>query len=321
MTTLKGCFFVLIVIFLTSCTKESAYDLTTTEKIQSDSADSASAATLNTQFGLLAAQNTVSETQAQMLRADINIVRAQVIFSKATSSKTVDQYLKKGFHVMINYNWKQTTTTVPFPTDEKFINDQAEAFFKYYAPYKNQIPVVVVENEWDNMKYHDGDIQHYLRELEIVTSIGHKYGFKIAGAGITSKGLGIWMASRTTGAASIMWKKMAGVNSIPSAYINRVNGYMDSVRHTGVDYVNVHWYNEKDCSNTFRKASQAYMNACGATGVICNEFGIKSNSPELFRQTVNEIRGNVAFAVAYSGVNDPGKAVTLTDEMLSSLNN
>jgi hypothetical protein len=320
MTTLKGCFLGLIIATLISCTEESANAILPPQQIQSDSSGLSSTAAQSTEFGILVAQSTVSEIQQQMVRTGIKLVRAQVIFSKETSSKTVDQYLKNGFHVMINYNWKETNVTVPFPTDAKFINDQAEAFFKYYAPYKSQIPAVVVENEWDNMKYHSGDIQHYLQELEIITNIGHKYGFKIAGAGITSKGLNLWMSSRTSGDAALMWKKMAGTASDSgySAYVNRVNTYIAGVKRINVDFMNVHWYNEKECSNNFGKASGAYMEACGKTAVICNEFGIRTNSVELFRQTVNEIRNNVPFAVAYSGVNDPGKAVTLTDEMLAS---
>jgi hypothetical protein len=322
MTTLKGFFLGLIISTLISCTQESANAILPPQQIQSDSSDFSSTAAQNTEFGILVAHSTVSETQEQMIRTGIKLVRAQVIFSKETSSKTVDQYLKNGFQVMINYNWKETNVTVPFPTDAKFINDQAEAFFKYYAPYKSQIPAVVVENEWDNMRYHSGDIQDYLQELEIITNIGHKYGFKIAGAGITSKGINLWMSSRTTGDAALIWKKMAGATSDSgySAYVNRVNAYITGVKRINVDFMNVHWYNEKECSNNFGKASGAYADACGKTAVICNEFGIRTNSAALFSQTVNEIRNNAAFAVAYSGVNDPGKAVTLTDEMLASLN-
>lgn len=318
MTTLKVCFLGLSFVVLISCSKETKNPLQ--NQTLSAGSDTDSKAVKNTQFGVLVAQSSVSETQAQMNRAGIQLVRAQLIFSEATSSKIIDQHLKKGFHVIVNFNWKQTSATVPFPTDAKFIQQQAEAFFKYYAPYRSQIPVVVVENEWDNMGYHSGDIQHYLRELAIVTKVAHKYGFKTSGAGITSKGINFWMASKTSGDTALMWKKMAGSTGNMATYVKRVNAYIDGIKSVDADYINVHWYNEANCSNKFKEAAHAYMQACGKTGVICNEFGIKTNSAELFRQTVKEIKGTVDFAVAYSGVNGDGKAIKLTDEMLSTLN-
>jgi hypothetical protein len=79
------------------------------------------------------------------------------------------------------------------------IRAKAKAFFTYYKKWINQIPVVVCENEWDNELYRDFSkttVSDYVTELSIVVDEGHKAGFKVADAGITSNNLGRWVYSQ-----------------------------------------------------------------------------------------------------------------------------
>ena len=102
--------------------------------------------------------------------AGVKLVRNQLILSKKTSSSWIDQYIQDGYKVQINLNWSATAMgPVDYPTDLDEVKERAEEFFQYYAPYVNSIPVVVVENEWDNPIFHNGDISDYMAELAAIT--------------------------------------------------------------------------------------------------------------------------------------------------------
>ena len=83
----------------------------------------------------------------------------------------------------------------------------------------------------------------------------------------------------------------------------------------------MHWYNIDGCFDGFDKCTEAYKKASNKTSLICNEFGIKLNSEELFDATVNELSGKVAYAIAYSGTGtgDGKSAVRITERMLEGL--
>jgi hypothetical protein len=164
-------------------------------------------------------------------------------------------------------------------------------------------------------------LQDYLKELAVITFIGHKYGYNIADAGITSASLQRWTYSQLTGYDAIQWRQnyYVGLNNNYQTFVEYINSYIDGIKSIDIDFCNVHWYNGIKCSGGFNLASSTFMKACGKTAVICNEFGIRMNSVSLFDSTVNEIRSKVKYAVAYSGKNDPGKAINLTSEMLNGL--
>ena len=179
-----------------------------------------------------------------------------------------------------------------------------------------------MENEWDNIHYHSGTIEDYLNELSVITAVAHAYGFKVADAGITSTSLRRWMYSQLTGDAQEQWKATyyVGLNNNYTTLLKAVNAYTEGIKRISIDFTNVHWYNLVSCGAGFESATQTYMKACGKTAVVCNEFGIRTNSTELFRETVDEIRGKAYYALAYSGASSSsGKAITLTDEMLAML--
>lgn len=262
---------------------------------------------LITQFGLMAANQTLDQTEQILTKAGIEIVRVPLFFSSTISSNQIDNYLDDGYKVQINLNWKATNAgPVPFPTDTALIRTRAEAFFKYYQPWVNRIPMVVVENEWDNgiltavgTGYHSGTIQDYLTELSIVVEVGHKYGFKVCDAGITDGAIKQWYSGKLD-----LTEFFTGIKTIPT------------------DTVNFHWYVSADAVKAYdvKIVALAYMQACGKTHIVNNEFGIRTDTPDLWLALIGALKGFADCAIAYSGVNDPGKAIQLTPDMINELN-
>jgi hypothetical protein len=320
----KAILYTMLFIFLTACMKQ---EITPVQQqpasaLISTSNNSQLSIITPTVFGLMNEDASDDETRADMSEAGVNIVRLTIFLSETFDDKTIDSYLTQGYNVEISVSWYTGVNgTRGFPTDTNAVKSQANAFFQYYAAHKNQIPFVSIENEWDYEVQYGANLQSYLKELSIMTTAGHKYGFKIADGGITSGALQRWIYSQLAGTAQDQWKDnyYVGLNNNYNALMNIVNTYIASAKNINFDYSNVHWYNTIICNNGYSTASKTFMTACNKKTSVCNEFGIRANSLTLFTQTVAEITGNALYAIAYSGTNQKGKAIKLTDAMLHVL--
>jgi hypothetical protein len=315
--------YALLLIALTACTKQEIVPSSPLSALQSDTSYAVALQLPQlTTFGLIEENSTDAQTKADMKTASVNIIRLTIFLSETTVNKTIDQYLSQGYNVQISISWFTGTNTnrgFPSPKDTSAVRSKANAFFKYYADRKNKISFVSIENEWDHEVQTGGaNLQDYINELSIITSVGHKYGFKVADGGITYASLQRWTYSQLTGTAQEKWKQQyyVGLNNDYDAFLNMVNTYIAAAKKIDFDYSNVHWYNTLMCNNGFGTASKTFMLACNKKTSACNEFGIKTNSLTLFTQTVAEITGNVLYAVAYSGTNQQDKAIKLTNAML-----
>jgi hypothetical protein len=327
MFTRKVNLYALLLIALTACTKqEIILSSASSALLRSDTSYAAAQQQmpLQTTFGLIEENATDDQTKADMKEANVNIVRLTIFLSQTTVGRTIDDYLAQGYNVQISISWFTGTNTnrgFPGPKDTSLVRSQANAFFQYYTDRKKQISFVSIENEWDHEVQSGANLQDYINELAIMTSVGHKYGFKIADGGITYASLQRWTYSQLTGTAQQQWKLTyyVGLNNDYDGLLNMVNTYIAAVKKISFDYSNVHWYNTAICGNGYGTASQTFMIACNKKTPVCNEFGVRTNSLTLFTQTVDEITGYALYAVAYSGTNKKGKAVKLTDPMLQVL--
>ena len=270
-----------------------------------------------------------------MLEAGFDLVRVPLVLSKTTSKDSIDSFLNDGFSVQINLNWNPTNTPSDFPKPEDYpeIIELAEQFFERYQGYKDQIPLIVLGNEWDNLHYHTNSIIYYLTGLKLATQVAHAYDFKVADAGISSTTLERWMYSQLSGAEALLWKNDHWVAENKPSYdplIRRVEYYISKIKDIPIDYLNVHWYNKEKATNDFPKAAGTYLKRCEKTEVITNEFGVKKTTDfDVWQKTVDEVsRFNTdagqkvtKFALAYSGKGTEDKAIELTDEMLRELAN
>ena len=332
MSNRKANLYAVILIVLTACAKESTPPTSGTAEASSNNTllwrnpfqnqlpDPGTGT--GTTFGLMEANADNNETQTDMANGDVNLVREPIFLSEATSSKTIDDFLESGYNVQINANWYSAANgTRGFPTNIDQVKARAEDFFQYYAPYKNQIPFVAIENEWDYDAQHGGSIPDYLAELSAITDVAHKYGFKVSDGAITGTALRRWMYSQLSGDEQDEWKQdyYIGLNYDYDEIMDIVNTFIDGVQNINIDYLNVHWYNVTGCYYGFETATQTYLEACNKKLLVCNEFGIRTNSLNLFDQTVDEIKqGNPVYAIAYSGGNKDN-SVQLTDAMLGDL--
>jgi hypothetical protein len=315
--------YALLLIALTACTKQEIVPSSALSSLQPDTSYAAGVQLPQlTTFGLIEENTTEDQTKADMKKANVNIIRLTIFLSQTTVNKNIDNYLSQGYNVQISVSWFTGTNTnrgFPSPKDTSAVRSQANAFFKHYSNRKNQISFVSVENEWDHeVQAGSGKLQDYINELSIITSVGHKYGFKISDGGITYASLQRWTYSQLTGNAQEQWRRCyyVGLNDNYDAFLNMINTYIAGAKKIGFDYSNVHWYNAMMCSNGYGTASSTFMNACNKKTSVCNEFGIKTSSLTLFTETVDEITGNSKYAVAYSGTNQENKAIKLTNSML-----
>ena len=318
--------YAMLLIAVTACTKQEIIPSSASSVSLSDASYAAAQQQIlyQTIFGLIEEKASDEQTKADMKTANVNIIRLTIFLSETTVNKTIDNYLSQGYNVQISVSWFTGTNTnrgFPPPKDTSAVRSQATAFFKYYADRKKQISFVSIENEWDHEVQSGANLQDYINELSIITSVGHKYGFKIADGGITYASLQRWTYSQLTGTAQEQWKQKyyVGLNNDYDGLLNMVNTYIAAAKKINFDYSNVHWYNNLICGNGYSTASQTFMTACNKKTPVCNEFGIKTSSLTLFTQTVDEITGNALYAVAYSGTNKRGKAIKLTNAMLQVL--
>lgn len=280
--------------------------------------------------GTLNPMDVIAENESLLRSVNLKTIRLPFFFGQTTTNeKTIDKYLADGFNVAINFNFLSTESAVPFPADSTMIRSKAEYFFNKYAPKKNQIPFVTIENEWDNIRYHLGGtanllvaVPTYLNELSICTEVGHKYGFKIADAGITSTSLRRWMYSVLTGDEQTKWANQyftAHTRDDYNTLVNTVNQYCLGAVNIPFDFSNTHWYNDSTVNGGFDLASKTFAMACSKQSIyrVNNEFGVKNTA--VWSDTVKEIAGNVAYGIAYSGQNKINEAVLLSPEMLNLL--
>lgn len=313
----------LIVILLTSflaCTKENPVSDAT--KFDNKAESLQKRAQPITIFGLASERPSDDEKKSEMEKAGVDIIRLGISLAENTINKKAESYLTEGYKVQFLVNWYDDKNGERiFPKNKKEIKKQAEAFFKNYADRKAQIPFVVVENEWDYQVLHGANLQDYLQELSIITAAGHKYGFMIADGGITSSSLQRWTYSQLEGVEQAEWrtKYFVGLHKDYDELVDMVNTYLQGAKNINFDYSNVHWYNSIICGNGFETATNLFVTASNKKQLVCNEFGIRTNSLKLFTQTKNEIYGNALYAIAYSGSNISGKAIKLTDAMLNTL--
>lgn len=281
---------------------------------------------IKSNYGLMQKEgNQLNELRYVLDSANIRLVRVPVFFDDNYKSTVADDYLKAGYHVQLNFNWKNTFNPITFPTDTNFIRSQAEKFFQYYEPYKDQIPVVCAENEWDNGQYRDftkASIQDYLTELAIVVEVGHKCGFKVADGGITGNGLGRWTFTQLNDADKRTWAQQYYVGQNAENFqplIAMINAYLQGIKSIPVDYLNFHWYGNKGCYNGLKTALAHYRNVTGKDiPFISNEWGVRDAS--LWSCTVDEIKEvNPVIGIVYSGTDQDNKAVKVDAEMLELL--
>ena len=290
---------------------------------------------LITRYGCLFQNAKPLIAEQKMTEAGFDLVRVPVFLSEEFSKQGIDNYLTNGFSVQINLNWNKTQVPSDFPTPSDYpeARKMAKKFFDHYRPYKDQIPLLCLGNEWDNLSYHSNSIIYYVYGLRLIVDLAHEFGFKVADAGITSTSTKRWMYSQLSGAEALLWKKNYWVAEDRADYqplMQRIQFYIDHIQSVPIDYLNMHWYNIDHTANGFPKAAGTYLKQCGKTEIITNEFGIKTPELGLWKSTVKEVSSyqtddgdkTTRFALAYSAqVNRPDNAIRLTDPMLAELAN
>jgi hypothetical protein len=245
----------------------------------------------------------------------IKLVRVPLFVQQmGTHRDLIDSYLKTGLNVQINFDWSNTSSVAPFPKDTALIRQKITEFCNYYSNYINQIPVVVVENEWDNSYYHTGSTNDYLQELSICTEVLHKYEFKVADGGFSGNGLIRWLYSKLSGDSLKTWMQNYPIELSRdklSAFVDSVNKIIIGFKTIPLDYNNVHWYNEKSDFEGFETVVKYY-----GGNLISNEFGMRQGNLDLFKQTINDVKDNVRIAIVYGGTNSSNASVISKDMLM-----
>lgn len=271
--------------------------------------------------GIIVENSTINATEGILAATNLKIARVAIFLSTQLSSSTIDKYIDDGFLVQINVNWVPTTSVVPFPTDLSLYESRLNTFLANYQDRIDSIPLLICENEYDNLLYHSGGSDNYLPELNLFNSLCQTAGFKTADGGLTSTALQRWNYSNLSGSDALAWKShyFVGLSDDYANFLIRINAFLDGISFIPLDYANVHWYNNISAYGGFPSAAGFIKEQTAKDKLITNEFGIKTNTFTLFQQTVNELKDDVEYAIAYSGINTSGKAITLSNQMLSFL--
>src|ERR1700749_2893333 len=107
MSNHKASLYALVLIALTACSKELSPIPENTEKqppSQQLIPEEEEAPQPKTRFGLMTSLTSTSETEAQLDKAHVRIVRAPLFLSQTIIGKTIDEYIADGYRVQVNLN-------------------------------------------------------------------------------------------------------------------------------------------------------------------------------------------------------------------------
>lgn len=265
-----------------------------------------------------------SAAMAKLDSVNLQLIRAAVTLTNNPINNVINSYLNNGYYVQLNVNWKTGHPTGPYQTNMTQYEGLIRQTFDHYVDYIDQIPLVVCENEWDNVNYHSGDLAAYLPIYDRFVSVAHEYGFKVSDAGFTNNSIKRWTYSKITDPVKQQqWKNnyFVGLNNDYEAFVAKMDQVLTGIGQIPGDYINFHWYNLQE--NVYAEGLPTcmlhYTQATGRTynDIVNNEFGIRNvKTQTLWEKTVNELKQYIKIGLAYSGIDSPGLAVELTDEML-----
>jgi hypothetical protein len=210
------------------------------------------------------------------------------------------------------------------PTDLAAYKQAVASILSAYRP-----AVLVVENEEDTPTYWSGSPDQYDQELTAACEVSHATHIPCANGGLVSVGAS-WLVyqhlldTHQTDEAQVFAQH--GLQSFQRThldspdYIRKIAsdelGLVKSYRHTGIDYMNIHWYVADDVG--FQQAVAAMKDLSGLP-VISNEMGQHDTDPDAVTRMMNKIiELKVPIVVWFSSDGRLAKALVDPDGQLRS---
>lgn len=288
-----------------------------------------------TNFGMLTnlpGQTTHTKNLVSLSFGITHIRDAIKIYSWSGSDGGYTTDLSDGLTVLLNIEYHPLTSTYDYVHPEELAG---------YADTLNQIcqwlssvgkpALIVIENEELAPVYHSGYIAWYMKEVDTAVAICHKYGIKVANAGL--RDLEICFAvyrellrqGKTTEATSFRTKTFSvqmgnawdnpGTNLKLDTLQQDFDSLMAYYKTSKLDYINIHHYDPAnnalfDTLNSgpcvFQQEVDYLKKMTGKT-IISNELGEYSWSvvqpPQLLKKCKDL---KLRYALWYNGVGDAG---------------
>ena len=217
---------------------------------------------------------------------------------------------------------------------------------------KTHPAMITIENEEDDLNFWAGTPAQYLHMLTLAAQVAHEKGYKITNGGIDSGGVSIaywnylWTSGNHAAAdayAQSVFPALAAndypfkniMSDIPNsqnpsisilgndptmaAKLVRVNELIAGYHATGIDYLNVHWYENSAAANG---PAIEWLEQTTGLQAMSNEMGILETDPAHITDTLTEVVAlHMPYAIWFDtiGKNGTGPNVPLTNSAGSSL--
>lgn len=221
-------------------------------------------------------------------------------------------YVAAGLKVLLNL--RDAASSTPTITNGAGLEKKKSGPPPNLGLYKTQVAkildkyrpaLVVVENE-ENGRLYTGTPAQYIAQLQTATQVAHQKGYKVANGGMTGIPLSlvVWKdlwgrglraqaddfarrafdTGRTTSIDTALPCRAHPTRTFPPAVADLTARYnwtlaeVHALRHTSIDYVNFHWYQQD--AKAFGQVAD-YLRRVTGKAVISNEVGAGSSSPKI----------------------------------------
>lgn len=291
-----------------------------------------------TNFGLDINSQTLSPAQKAVIERDsfhVTHIRGGTVINSFTGvDKSFEIYTSYGLKTVWNINFTQQLNGIRDRTiDTTLFKNGISLFFRKYKP-----EVVVNENEIDNNLYYFGSVNGYLAELRILVDSAHKYGVKVADAGLHDDYL-CWYVAKDYQARKLTdslnwWMSLtfnpmmkASWNGTKTSFSNHISFYdtlLSEMRNISIDYWNIHVYQDSIPPNItliYLQTINNWGNRYFGKPMISNEFGLKnkSNPDAVTSMMMSFIILKIPYGIYFSGSgNDKAQSLLNPDGTVNS---
>lgn len=272
-----------------------------------------------------------TDTQIKVLK-DLGVIYTRSAVNLQTwkgHDVDIEKFNAVGIKVVLDIKTSTQDPTHSFATNLTTYRDQVASVFKKYKP-----AFACCENEETNKNFHKVDIDAYLRELEVFSSVCAEFGVECADGGIGTQGLCYWIYKTKTDDDAQSWMastfspEMRAATLYPDkhieavTYLNWIDQLLNGFKgNKNLTHVNVHLYEPMNSvgdgispfEGAYKVISDFISDRCGKK-TMTNECGQHNDNTILVRKMLGNLRrAGFTHAIWYSGDGPSGPAIALNN--------
>ena len=212
--------------------------------------------------------------------------------------------------------------------------------------------MITIETEEDDPLFWSGTPAQYLHMLTLATQVAHEKGYKITNGGIDSSGVSLaywnhlWSTGDHAGADAYAQAVLVPLSKVSYPYKNimteipnsqnpsipilqssptlsakliRLNELIAGYHATGIDYINLHWYDNNPAVNA---AAVTWLEQTTGLQAMSNAIGVFETSPTNVTNMLTEVVAlHMPYAIWFDAIGKDGEGpnIPLTDSAGTSL--